>query len=933
MRRMIATIALLAAWTRAEWKPLPMPPFDANGRDTIWSVAAYGNALWAMTSDGLFRSADSGRDWRPVRPPGFPRYPRYLSSGGSLHSLAGCLYATTVATGLSYTCDGGSTWKSAGPSGAPGTSGLFGVTRLEGDSALLFAEVSGSRAISMSTDRGLTWRKTPPAFPSGMELEAVFQEGSRLWLSAGFPYASDDGGQSWKPAGVPTGKVFAKQLGMLWVTRPLCASGDGGESWEPRDIPLPGLLGSYEASTLVSAGGRLFTSGRGEMYRPLGVFMSSDTGKTWVSRNQGLPASDFDLDSSVTDAYAVHAVGGVLLAQTSRGIYRSENLGADWRPSNAGLPSAAARDFNPELVYPYGGRIYARAGGGAGYAWYVSGDTARTWQAWRPGIPGLEYLAFSASGVFAFRSHPDSQFADPVYRSVDGMASWSPVRGPWSDEAYPLRPSAVFASGSHVWVASAFILGNNGVETGYWHSPDEGATWKTDTVLSRVKAFQWEASAGDIRFRIDEFEAHYSEDGGRSWTAAPAAVAGAIRDVAILDRTVFILAAGADNAMRISASADGGKTWRSALPGAGGPGANGMALFAGRVYAATSAGLRVSRNGSDWEDLGEAGLSRPGVTLVAASQGNLVARTNLGLHYSSDWGAHWQASAPGYPGDLKWLAARKNVFFAGSPVSGIWSSPDTGRTWTRMYGVGLMGMWAGPDDLVLAGRDGRIQDRPDGNGPWTAWTEVPGLVNDLAALAMAEGGLYLSKPDGGFVSRGPASPWSAAAFPGKGPHDLLAGDGRTLAVASAEGIYSRPSSQAPWQSLGDGLPEAEVSALAMDEGRLFAAMSSRGLWVNADLPMAARPAAGEAFHPGGPAILSGADGSPIFRLRLTRPAEIRLSLHGATGRALASFTGAVPAGAQDVKPPIRGPGAVFYRLEVRPTGGKGEGPVFRGRIP
>lgn len=69
------------------------------------------------------------------------------------------------------------------------------------------------------------------------------------------------------------------------------------------------------------------------------------------------------------------------------------------------------------------------------------------------------------------------------------------------------------------------------------------------------------------------------------------------------------------------------------------------------------------------------------------------------------------------------------------------------------------------------------------------------------------------------------------------------GDGQRLAVSSAEGVFWRGSAQSDWQPADPGLPKDEVSAMAMDSGRLFVALRTQGLWMSDNLPVAVRPQA------------------------------------------------------------------------------------------
>ncbi len=936
MRRLSVAMACVMAMgpCRAEWKPIPLPPIDSAARDPVFSVAAYGGGLWAMTSEGLFRSGDSGRAWRPARPDGFPRHPRLGSlRTGNLFSAGGCLYGTAL-SGLYFSCDGGATWKASAPDG---TVPLSTVPRIDGDSAVMMAgETLADEAPFLSADRGLTWKKPATVFPDGRLLESIFANGQRLWsLAGGLPFVSDDGGKSWQEAPVQTSgaKYFAIHLGRLWAGGTswyLSASPDAGSTWEDRHVTVPDIIGGLTDASLASAGGRLFTSGYdGNNIWAAGVFMSADTGKTWTPRNQGLPAYGGDPgrgEPGLADAAAVYALGNALLACTiSNGIYRSDDLGAHWRASNAGISATAIQNRGPDRVHPYQDRVYIRTLGDAAYVWYVSSDTGRSWQTWNPGMPDLESLAFGQSAVYALR-RTDSLMKDPVYRSLDGMKTWSPVRGPWESASFTY-PLSILASGSHAYVLSEMTGG------GYWHSADNGATWETEAGLESLCAFQWHAVIGNTLLQDGGFRINASTDSGRTWKASLRA--GPIRGSARLDQTLLVLASDEGGAKHLYATQDTGRAWRQVLPRNAGAGVHGITAFGGRAYAATDSGLFVSRNGLDWEPLGEAGLTARGARLVAAAGDALMVSTGSGLYVSTDAGADWRACGLEKPGEVSWLAAWKGAFLAGKTTAGIWASTDTGRSWTRLgSAASLYGMASGPDKLVLESESpGTIQFLTDLNARTLTWSPFLGKQADYSSLALADGGLYLSKAEGGFVSAKPGAAWSAVSFPGSWPHDVLAGDGARLAVTAAEGIFLRGSAQSPWEPAEAGLPKDEVAALAFGGNALFAALTSQGLWKESELPIAIPNQRRETVLTGPLVIRTGADGGPVFRLRLARPVAIRLTLHAATGRTMATLSADASAGIRDLKPELRGRVALFYRLEIAPLDGAGGGRVYRGRLP
>src|SRR6185369_1048751 len=120
--------------------------------------------------------------------------------------------------------------------------------------------------------------------------------------------------------------------------------------------------------------------------------------------------------------------------------------------------------------------------------------------------------------------------------------------------------------------------------------------------------------------------------------------------------------------------------------------------------------------------------------------------------------------------------------------------------------------------------------------------------------------------------------------------------------------------------------------LSMDEGRLFASLRSQGLWMNSGLPVAIAPATARPLLAGHPTIFPGADGNLVFRLKLSGPARLRLSLHSASGRTLANLDVSARPGTQELRPNARSRGVTYYRLEVEPEAGRGPRQTFRGSL-
>lgn len=106
----------------------------------------------------------------------------------------------------------------------------------------------------------------------------------------------------------------------------LYRSGDGGRKWIRTALP-PSAKGHIAAVAVSGKGkGALYLAGPG-----VGVLRSEDGGRSWVSRNKGLPEGK-------VIALTVHAdqPDTVYASVSGQGIFRSEDAGASWRLMDKG---------------------------------------------------------------------------------------------------------------------------------------------------------------------------------------------------------------------------------------------------------------------------------------------------------------------------------------------------------------------------------------------------------------------------------------------------------------------------------------------------------------------------------------------------------------------------------------------------------------------
>jgi len=208
---------------------------------------------------------------------------------------------------------------------------------------------------------------------------------------------------------------FDADNGVLWKATPrlVARSLDKGQTWRP--VQLPALEQVQIASLAISSGGAktIYVASVGS-----GVLRSTDGGRTWVARNQGLPHGDV-----VT--LAAHSRSPLIIYAYVRrtGIFRSVNAGDTWRFLNHGPAEPVVQLTHSNLS------------GKAGAGWLFAATRKGVRRAmdcfcrWRSVGP----LAFSILAVAADPTLPTRIYAaarEGFFISPDGGAHWIKMRSP-----------------------------------------------------------------------------------------------------------------------------------------------------------------------------------------------------------------------------------------------------------------------------------------------------------------------------------------------------------------------------------------------------------------------------------------------------------------------------------------------------------------------
>jgi photosystem II stability/assembly factor-like uncharacterized protein len=663
------------------------------------------------------------------------------------------------------------------------------------------------------------------------------------------------GGRVLAVAGVPGDGAtfyFGAVDGGVWRTR------NAGVTWEPLFDGQP--ISSIGALALAPSDPNIIYVGTGEsdmrsdITYGAGVYRSTDSGAHW----QHLGLADTRqigkvlVDPGNPDVVWVAALGHAYGPNTERGVYKSTDGGRTWQQVLYKNPDTGAIDL---ALDPSDSRIVYAA----------------LWQARRP--PWSQYP-------------PDQGPGSGLYKTTDGGATWSPIRGhgfPAGQSGRIGLATARTAAGTRV-----YALLEAGAATGLYRSDDDGATWTLASTDPRLTTRNWyfgqvfvDPGDPDVVY-VPNRPILQSTDGGKTFAAIKGSPGGDDYHIVWIDpknghRLIF----GSDQGAGVSL--DGGATWSSWYnqPTAQFYHVATDDAFPYRVYGAQQdAGtVGTASRGNDgaitfreWHPVGagEAGYIAPdplnpdivygGDTYGAAfrfdrttGQSQVISpaapggtrsyrftwtsplvfdRLNRHVLYlgaqmvlrTRDGGLHWEEASP----DLTGAAPGKGVVYtiAPSPVQAglIWAGTDDGRIHVTTD-AGQHWLNVTPDSLPAWSRLSMIEASPFEAG--AAYAAVDRHESDDVTpwiYRTHDFGRHWTRIEQGIA------PGAYVAVVRADPAR------RGLLFAGTElGVYVSFDDGDHWQPLQLDLPVASVRDLAVHDHDLVAATHGRAFWILDDL--------------------------------------------------------------------------------------------------
>lgn len=582
------------------------------------------------------------------------------SVGVSLTSLI--LFSTVPAHGASI--PRADDWQIAGPYGGS-------ATAIAVDSRNPQILLAGARQslLYKSDDYGNSWTLLPFPKRAFGQVDAILidPQDSQHYLialsgtsDAGL-FVSTDSGHTWTASNTLRGftvralAASASEPGrfVAGTTQGVYLSSDAGNTWSRISDPMNLEMLGVTAVAIDPQNPQIIYAGTTHL-----PWKTIDGGKTWESIHSGM-INDSDVFSIFIDPHSPDRV----FASACSGIYQSANRGDVWKKI-LGIPNTSRRTHVIRLDPSAPGTIYA----GTTMGLFRSSDAGGTWR--QLNEQQVNSLAFGPAKADMYLALEEGG----LWKSDDQGKTLAPLNNGFVAR----RLTAVTSAGKRLFAIQAL----DGESTGLFTSDNAGATWQRIPSPAGLAGVHLESITGipgndQTLFAASRRQLFQSTDSGRSWK--PVSLAGTYaekgRSVRIRtakgryitrERTIeHTLRPSAINSL--SAIASGTQTV---------------------LFAASDRGLlRSTDKGVKWTFV-NAGLLTPfsSVSASPANDGRLIARSNLSLYFSRDFGDTWKTI--GFPLETSQInavavpPANSSSRLLAATFRGLYSSKDDGQTWS-----------------------------------------------------------------------------------------------------------------------------------------------------------------------------------------------------------------------------------------------------------
>ncbi|MEM7374058.1 MAG: T9SS type A sorting domain-containing protein [Bacteroidota bacterium] len=540
-----------------------------------------------------------------------------------------------------------------------------------------------------------------------------------------------------------------------------------------------------------------------------GVFRSTDNGRSWTARNNGLSTEAMPYNRLLYKDSALYL-------GTHQGIFVSTDEGMSWAEMNQGLP-------DDTRVYAFCADDHGKLMSGTSNGIFIVNNQGSNWDSMSVGLP-------TETTVFSFTRKDSSVFAG----TSKGVFVSTNQGNSWTERNNGMNPPFIYS----LAVSDSVLYA--GTSDGVFRSDNLGLSWTplNDGLLQVFGV--WVYARDSQVYAGTKFGLFALTDSSQRWTAIKDGMDMVLHSNnstrAMLLRGNELFAGGDDG---ISLSVNGG-SWEYVNEGLPAPEINTLATNGLELYASTESGLYSSSDqGMSWRRIYNRFTSS-----VEARDSFIYVGSNFGnIYTSADKGDSWTVSTGFFDNGQEVFAMAGSTIFAKYNVSMFsdgtgFISTDNGATFSQQDLPFFM--FANRDDTTLFAVDSLIWTYNPPN--WTAMgSTLP--EQSLSSLAANGSAFFVGASGGVWMSPHTATNWTKVQF---GQADgrvtnLAVSQSAVFACNSDNQVFASHDNGMNWISITDNFSDSIISPqfygtytthLLVNQSHLFVA-GQGGIWTRA----------------------------------------------------------------------------------------------------
>ena len=535
-----------------------------------------------------------------------------------------------------------------------------------------------------------------------------------------------------------------------------------------------------------------------------GVYVSYDSGGTFIRRNNSLPGLDIT-SFAVKDTYLFAAVYG-------SGIYRTTNDGLNWTSANAGLQSFKITSLATTSAMIFAATsdsgIYASSNGGT--SWFSASNGIQS--------SGVNSMTVTNDVIFAACTYQG------VFRSTDNGANWT--------NCY-YSSTGIFTS-----IASKdSVLFLGGLIQGVRRSTDLGITWQSvPAIVSSVYSLAYDGQIVFAGGGGGPNNIYASTNMGSDWYPASNGLPGEYAQTSalhILGSNCFAGVSG--DGSGLYKSIDRGGNWYFSFNNTEAVNVNVMYNMNGRVFAGMRGqGISYTDNsGSNWTNI-SGGLGSSVILSIGSCDSFLFIGTYAGNYRSTNSGMNWLTSNLGLSEGSTAFISEGSTLMSGGYAP--YKSTDHGLFWfpsaSGFYsGGGKIKAFAKILNYTFVVNYNTLHMSPNFGEFWVQLAN-PWFYSEVNAMISSEDYLYVGHRDSGvYRSYYNGANWLKL---NNGLSSLriqaLHANANKVFVGTPAGVFASTNRGINWIAINDGLGNLNVTSFASNNIYLFAGTDGSGVW-------------------------------------------------------------------------------------------------------